>query len=269
MVITFYGQCIYIFQTPCSLQAWSNPAHKRLRHYAFLVWANQELRRAYSGLAPGKRDLTAAGLALILSGTMAAAATCGQHGAALTVAVSGKKQHGNREHSRRSRENSRRRQAALLFLSNISLDGRPVRSDSADDVGSRQHKDADFEGAESGSAAAAAAGGLCPELGNNSSYGTFSSLVGNVNPPSAPRTGLLTIPPILVLPSDTEFNDAGSAEVLLERRRGSFPSPGNSNLLSPSPSNTSLLPSPLGPRKSSTLLSVQSCNSVSSEPRQR
>ncbi|XP_027144477.1 CDK5 and ABL1 enzyme substrate 2 [Larimichthys crocea] len=269
MVITFYGQCIYIFQTPCSLQAWSNPAHKSLRHYAFLVWANQELRRAYSRLAPGKRDLTAAGLALILSGTMAAAATCGQHGAALTVAVSGKKQHGNREHSRRSRENSRRRQAALLFLSNISLDGRPVRSDSADDVGSRQHKDADFEGAESGSAAAAAAGGLCPELGNNSSYGTFSSLVGNVNPPSAPRTGLLTIPPILVLPSDTEFNDAGSAEVLLERRRGSFPSPGNSNLLSPSPSNTSLLPSPLGPRKSSTLLSVQSCNSVSSEPRQR
>lgn len=205
---------------------------------------------------------------------MAAAATCGQHGAALTVPVSGKKPHSNREHSRRNRENSRRRQAALLFLSNISLDGRPVRSNSADNVGSRHHKDADFEGAESGSAAAAAAGGLCPELGNNCSYGTFSSLAasascGNVNPPSAPRTGLLTIPPILVLPSDTEFNDVGSAEVLLGCRRGSFPSPGNSNLLSPSPSNTSLLPSPLGPRKSSTLLSVQSCNSVSSEPRQR
>lgn len=204
---------------------------------------------------------------------MAAAATCGQRGAALTGAVSGKKPLSNREHSRRNRENSRRRQAALLFLSNISLDGRPVRSNSAEN-----HKDADFEGAESGSAAAAAAsaaaGGLCPELGNNSSYGTFSSLAasassGNVNPPSAPRTGLLTIPPILVLPSDTEFNDVGSAEVLLECRRGSFPSPGNSNLLSPSPSNTSLLPSPLGPRKSSTLLSVQSCNSVSSEPRQR
>lgn len=204
---------------------------------------------------------------------MAAAAACGQHSAAITAAVSGKKPHSNREHSRRNRENSRRRQAALLFLSNISLDGRPVQSNSAENVGSRQHKDTDLEGADSGSAAAAAAG-LCPELGNNSSYGTFSSLAGsvscgNVNPPLAPRTGLLTVPPILVLPSDTGFNDVGSAEVLLECRRGSFPSPGNSNLLSPSPSNTSLLPSPLGPRKSSTLLSVQSCNSVSSEPRQR
>lgn len=201
---------------------------------------------------------------------MAAAAACGQPSAAITAAVSGKKPHSNREHSRRNRENSRRRQAALLFLSNISLDGRPVQSNSAENVGSRQHKDTDLEGADSGSAAA----GLSPELGNNSSYGTFSSLAGsrscgNVNPPLAPRTGLLTVPPILVLPSDTGFNDVGSAEVLLECRRGSFPSPGNSNLLSPSPSNTSLLPSPLGPRKSSTLLSVQSCNSVSSEPRQR
>ena len=201
----------------------------------------------------------------------AAAAACGQHGAAIT-AVSGKKPHTNKEHSRRNRENSRRRQAALLFLSNISLDGRPVLSYPAENVGSRHHhRDTDLEGADSGSAVAA---GLCPELGNNSRYGTFTSLAvspscGNVNPTQAPRTGLLTVPPILVLPSDTGFNDVGSAEVLLECRRGSFPSPGNSNLLSPSPSNNSLLPSPLGPRKSSTLLSVQSCNSVSSEPRQR
>uniref|UniRef100_A0A096LX76 Cdk5 and Abl enzyme substrate 2 n=1 Tax=Poecilia formosa TaxID=48698 RepID=A0A096LX76_POEFO len=79
----------------------------------------------------------------------------------------------------------------------------------------------------------------------------------------------LTVPPILVLPSDNGFNDVGSTEVLLGCRRGSFPSPGDGNLLSPSPSNNSLLPSPLGPRKSSTLLSVQSCNSVSSEPRHR
>nr|XP_046251942.1 CDK5 and ABL1 enzyme substrate 2 [Scatophagus argus] len=204
----------------------------------------------------------------------AAAAACGQHPATMTVAVSGKKTLNNREHSRRNRDNSRRRQAALLFLSNISLDGRPVQSNSADSVGSRHHKDADLVGADPGSAAAAT-GGLCPELGNNSSYGTFSGLAasascGNANPSPAPRTtGLLTVPPILVLPSDTGFNDVGSAEVLLECRRGSFPSPGSSNLLSASPSNTSLLPSPLGPRKSSTLLSVQSCNSVSSEPRQR
>ncbi|XP_070766789.1 CDK5 and ABL1 enzyme substrate 2 [Enoplosus armatus] len=204
---------------------------------------------------------------------MAAAAACGQHSAVITAAVSGKKTHNNREHSRRNRENSRRRQAALLFLSNISLDGRPVQSNSTENVGSHHHTATDLEGADAGSAAAAAAAGLCPELGN-SSYGTFSSLAasvscGAVNPSPAPRTGLLNIPPILVLPSDTGFNDVGSAEVLLECRRGSFPSPGNSNLLSPSPSNASLLPSPLGPRKSSTLLSVQSCNSVSSEPRQR
>ncbi|XP_034733328.1 CDK5 and ABL1 enzyme substrate 2 [Etheostoma cragini] len=201
---------------------------------------------------------------------MAAAAACGQHSAVLTAAVSGKKTLSNREHSRRNRENSRRRQAALLFLSNISLDGRPVQSSSAVHVGSRHHKETESEGADLGSSAAA--GGLCQEPGNNDSYGTFSSLTAvanSGNPSPAPRKGLLNIPPILVLPSDTEFNDVGSAEVLLECCRGSFPSPGNSNLHS-SPSNNSLLPSPLGPRKSSTLLSVNSCNSVSSsEPRQR
>ncbi|KAM3618283.1 uncharacterized protein V6R79_018533 [Siganus canaliculatus] len=207
----------------------------------------------------------------------AAAAACGQHTAAIAAiaaSVSGKKTLSNREHSRRNRENSRRRQAALLFLSNISLDGRPVQNNPAENVvGSRHHRDAGLEGADSGSVTASTAG-LCPELGNGSSYGTFSGLAasascGNVHPSTAPRTGLLTVPPILVLPSDTGFNDVGGAELLLECRRGSFPSPGNSNLLSPSPSNNSLLPSPLGPRKSSTLLSVQSCNSVSSEPRQR
>ncbi|XP_041655426.1 CDK5 and ABL1 enzyme substrate 2 [Cheilinus undulatus] len=198
---------------------------------------------------------------------MAAAATCGQHGAAISAAVSGKKAHTGREHSRRSRENSRRRQAALLFLSNISLDGRPVHSNPADSVGSRHHKDSDLDGAEPGSAAGTAPG-LSLELGSSNSYGTFSSLPGATSS-ATPRTGLLNIPPILVLPSDTGYNDVGSAEVLLDCRRGSTPSPGNSNLLTPSPSNTSLLPSPLGPRKSSTLLSVQSCNSVSSEPRQR
>ncbi|XP_029012847.1 CDK5 and ABL1 enzyme substrate 2 [Betta splendens] len=204
---------------------------------------------------------------------MAAAAACGQHGATITAPVSARRTYTNREHSRRNRENSRRRQAALLFLSNISLDGRPVQSNSAE-YGSHQQRESDLEEAPSGAAAAASsAAALCPEMSNNSSYGTGSSVsasvsCGNVNS-SAPRTALLSVPPILVLPSDADFSDAGSAEVLLECRRGSFPSPGNTNLLSPSPSNASLLPSPLGPRKSSTLLSVQSCNSVSSEPRQR
>ncbi|XP_029994475.1 CDK5 and ABL1 enzyme substrate 2 [Sphaeramia orbicularis] len=178
---------------------------------------------------------------------MAAAAACEQHGLGIPVtpsSVSCKKSQCSREHGRRTRENSRRRQAALLFLSNISLDGRPVLRDPdpdpADPVPAR----------------------LGPDSGpNGHSYGTFANLSGSVSCGSVTqRGGLLTVPPILVLPSD---------ELLLENRRGSVPSASNSHLLTPSPSNSSLLPSPLGPRKSSTLLSVQSCNSVSSEPRQR
>nr|XP_020512740.1 CDK5 and ABL1 enzyme substrate 2-like [Labrus bergylta] len=212
----------------------------------------------------------------------AAAAACGQPSAAITTSVGGKKTtHTGREHSRRNRENSRRRQAALLFLSNISLDGRPVLGNPVDTVGNRYHREADTGGADPCCASAAS-----PDPGNNNSYGTFSHLAvtgssGTVNPATAVRMGLLNIPPILVLPSDTGYNDVGSADLLLDCRRASSPLPGNSNLLSPSPtptnsnqlspspSNNSLLPSPLGPRKSSTLLSVQSCNSVSSEPRQR
>lgn len=185
-----------------------------------------------------------------------------QHSPTTTAAASGKKALVTREQSRRNRENSRRRQAAVLFLSNISLDGRPVNSRSAESGGGR-HKDGE---PDSDSAAGTA------EPGNSNTHGTFSSSAGcrSISSPSAAqRSGLLTVPPIFVLPSDTGFNEGGSAEALLECRRGSFPPPGNSNLLSPSPSNTSLLPSPVGPRKSSTLLSVQSCNSVSSEPRQR
>lgn len=201
----------------------------------------------------------------------AAAAACGQHSATITAAVSGKKAHTNREHHRRNRENSRRRQAALLFLSNISLDGRPVQNTS-EYGGNRHHKESDLERADC--AAVTAGGGLCPETATNNSQGAYPTLsapvsCGDANPTLPPRTGLLSVPPILVLPSDADFNDVGSAEVLLECRRGSSPSPVNINLLSPSPSNTSLLPSPVGPRKSSTLLSVHSCNSVSSEPRQR
>ncbi|CAG5927858.1 unnamed protein product [Menidia menidia] len=189
-----------------------------------------------------------------------AAAACGQQSAAITATVSGKKPHASREHGRRNRENSRRRQAALLFLSNISLDGRPVHCSSAGGGGRRHHRDADYEDAVPCS-------DYFPDPGPVGGCGTFSGLsasvsCGNVVPGPASRTGL-AVPPILVLPSEPGLGDEGSAEELLGCRRGSFPSPGNSNLLRPSPSSASLLPSPLGPRKSSTLLSVQSCNSVS------
>lgn len=199
------------------------------------------------------------------TGTMAAAAAavCGQHSAAISATK-------KPPNSRRNRENSRRRQAALLFLSNISLDGRPVQITSVEHGGSRHHTETNSEGADLGHDAATA--GLSTEPGNNNSYFTgLSASCVDVKTCPAQRsgTGLLSVPPILVLPSDTGLNDVRSSELLLDCRRGSVPSPGNSNLLSPSPSNTSLLPSPLGPRKSSTLLSVQSCNSVSSEPRQR
>lgn len=152
----------------------------------------------------------------------------------------------HREHLRKSKD-SRRRQAALLFLTNISLDGRPVRSNAS--AAGPQH--AEFQCSDIGAtvnelpAAAAAASG----------DGTFSSL-------AVPRLGLLSVPPILVLPSDSEFSNVGSTEVFLERERGSFSS--QNNLLSP----CSLQPTPLGARKSPTLLSVQSCgSSLDSRPR--
>ncbi|KAK7884078.1 hypothetical protein WMY93_027201 [Mugilogobius chulae] len=174
---------------------------------------------------------------------MAAAATCEPPVPACTKP---KPALCSREQSRRNRENSKRRQAALLFLSNISLDGRPVQT--------CPQRESVIPGIS-----------VCPDPAdnNNTSYGTFTHVSAS---DVLPR--VLNVPPILVLPSDAAAG-LSDGEVLLGRRRGSVPSTGDTKLLSPSPSNTSLLPSPLlGPRKSSTLLSVHSCNSVSSEPRQ-
>ncbi len=149
----------------------------------------------------------------------------------------------HREHLRKSKD-SRRRQAALLFLTNISLDGRPVRNC----VSAAGPSDAEFQCSDIGATVS--------ELSAvASSDATFSSL-------SVPRLGLLNVPPILVLPSDSGLNNAGSTEMFLERERGSFSS--QNNLLSP----CSLQPTPLGARKSPTLLSVQSCgSSLESRPR--
>ncbi|XP_051961920.1 LOW QUALITY PROTEIN: CDK5 and ABL1 enzyme substrate 2-like [Xyrauchen texanus] len=143
------------------------------------------------------------------------------------------------EHLRKSEDS--RRQAALLFLTNISLDGRPVRKNaSASGCG-----DAEFQCADIGAAVSELSDGTCNSL-------------------SVPRLGLLNVPPILVLPSDSGFGNVGSTEVFLERESSSFSLQGN--LLSPS----SLVPPPLGARKSPTLLSVQSCgSSLDSRPRSR
>ncbi|XP_061701321.1 CDK5 and ABL1 enzyme substrate 2-like isoform X2 [Syngnathoides biaculeatus] len=192
----------------------------------------------------------------------AAAAACGQHGAAISAA----KKAQTREQIRRNRENSNRRKAALLFLSNISLDGRPVRSSASS--AERRRDDAVPEDAEPSSLAA----GTLPEPGRRGETrsGSLSASASCRDVKTAPAAGLLAVPPIVVLPAGS---DAESAEPLLGRRRDSAPLVADGNLLSPPPSasasNSSLLPSPVGPRKSSTLLSVQSCNSVSSESRQR
>lgn len=181
-----------------------------------------------------------------------AAAACSAH---CTLGSSSSKP--QKEHLRRSRD-SRRRQAALLFLSNISLDGRPVQH--VNNANQLSHRDSEFQGTDNGSTNAAR---LSPA---SSSCGTFHNLSTSVScgaVSSAPRLGVVNVPPILVLPSDSGFNDVGSTEVFLERGRGSFSSQGN--LLSPA----SLQPTPLGPRKSPTLLSVQSCNSVTSDSRPR
>ncbi|TSP68469.1 CDK5 and ABL1 enzyme substrate 2 [Bagarius yarrelli] len=134
--------------------------------------------------------------------------------------------HGN-AHPQRSKD-TRKRQAALLFLTNISLDGRPLI---------HINNAAEFEGTEGSSAA--------------ESHGTFSNL--------CQASALLSVPPILVLSSDTENKNAESTETF----PGSFCS-SQGNLLSP----CSLQPSPVGARKSPTLLSVQSCAS-SLDSRQR
>ncbi|XP_062396346.1 CDK5 and ABL1 enzyme substrate 2 [Sardina pilchardus] len=181
-----------------------------------------------------------------------AAAACSAH---CTLGSSSSKP--QKEHLRRSRD-SRRRQAALLFLSNISLDGRPVQH--VNNANQLSHRDSEFLGTDNVSTNAAR---LSPAT---SSCGTFNNLSASVScgaVSSVPRLGGVINVPLLVLPSDSGCNDAGTAEVFLERGRGSFSSQGN--LLSPA----SLQPTPLGPRKSPTLHSVHSCNSVSSDSRPR
>ncbi|KAG9269490.1 CDK5 and ABL1 enzyme substrate 2-like [Astyanax mexicanus] len=180
---------------------------------------------------------------------MAAAAACSAQSPLSSSCCPGKL---HREPAKR-RSDSRRRRAALLFLTNISLDGRPVLQ-----LNDAALSAAEFEASDLGSTA----GELSP---CSCGSGTFPSLspsgscCGGLGSPAA-ALGLLTVPPILVLPSsDSDYEQ----DVFSERGSGSFSSQGN--LLSPS----SFQPTPLGaPRKSPTLLSVQSCGS-SLDSRQR
>ncbi|XP_055043619.1 CDK5 and ABL1 enzyme substrate 2 isoform X3 [Misgurnus anguillicaudatus] len=126
-----------------------------------------------------------------------AAAACGVRGCPRANTA---KPH--KEHLRKTRD-SRRRQAALLFLNNISLDGRPVYSLSNGVVGPGEAENRCVDVGASG----------LTDLSNASSHGTFSQIPltttgGTANP--LPRT--TTCPPPL---SPTTCNQ-GSSDVFTE-----------------------------------------------------
>lgn len=119
----------------------------------------------------------------------------------------------HKEHLRKSRD-SRRRQAALLFLTNISLDGRPVYNLSNGIVGPRE---AESRCVDVGVSSAVTG----PPLSTSSSYGTFtqvtSSISGGTTTP-IPRTNTypapLSPPPALNEGSSDVFTEDGRADPL-------------------------------------------------------
>jgi len=95
----------------------------------------------------------------------------------------------HKEHLRKSRD-SRRRQAALLFLTNISLDGRPVYNLSNGIVGPRE---AESRCVDVGVSSAVTG----PPLSTSSSYGTFTQVTSSISGGTAtpiPRTNTYTAP---------------------------------------------------------------------------
>ena len=165
----------------------------------------------------------------------------------------------HKEHLRKSKD-SRRRQAALLFLNNISLDGRPTYNLSN---GYAVQRGATFNGLD------ARAPVVGEPLSTTSSYGTFHRLSTSVSGAAAtpaPRTGIGGGPPVLVLPTGSGVTASGVSERFMEGvLADSLVS--QSSLLSPTaaPQHIPLLST----CKSPTLLSVQSYNSVNQESRQR
>ncbi|XP_016428921.1 CDK5 and ABL1 enzyme substrate 2-like isoform X2 [Sinocyclocheilus rhinocerous] len=163
-----------------------------------------------------------------------AAAACGPRDCPRTNSA---KPH--KEHLRKSRD-SRRRQAALLFLTNISLDGRPVYDLSNGIVGPRE--------AESLCVDVGAAAVTGPPLATPISYGTFtqvSSISGGAATP-LPRTntypGPLSPPPAFIQGSCDVFTEDGRTDSLSVQAPPLSPTSGPLNPFSGSSKSPSQFP---------------------------
>ncbi|KAL2104203.1 hypothetical protein ACEWY4_001071 [Coilia grayii] len=153
----------------------------------------------------------------------------------------------------RKSKDSRRRQAALLFLTNISLDGKPVYPLNN---GNQCPSDTEYPSQD--------AGAVVGPLSTTSSYGTFTQLstsVSGVVTTPLPRTN--TFPPALFLSSHGIGGNI--SESLLEGSGTTDPLSSQGSPLSPTSGPQNPL---LGASKSPTLTSVQSCNVMSPDSRQ-
>ncbi|XP_051516799.1 CDK5 and ABL1 enzyme substrate 2-like isoform X1 [Myxocyprinus asiaticus] len=133
-----------------------------------------------------------------------AAAACGTRGCTRTN--NSAKPH--KEHLRKSRD-SHRRQAALLFLTNISLDGRPVFNLSSGTVGPRE--------AENRCVDVGASAVTGPPLSTTSSYGTFTQVSSSISGGAAtplPRTNTCPAPVQFNIGSSDVFTEDGRADPL-------------------------------------------------------
>nr|XP_015220712.1 PREDICTED: CDK5 and ABL1 enzyme substrate 2 isoform X1 [Lepisosteus oculatus] len=185
---------------------------------------------------------------------MAAAATCSSR----STLCHGSK--APKDHPRKSKD-SRRRQAALSFLNNISLDGRPVDHLSN---GNHSQRETELQAQEAG---AAAAGHQVPA----SSCGASPQLPATPGGPAATQASRLAgvaVPPILVLPTEPGANTVVGSDAFSEGGNASNPLPAPGPLLL-SPTGPPHAALPGGSSKPATLLSVQSCNSLSLDSRQR
>ncbi|XP_031422464.1 CDK5 and ABL1 enzyme substrate 2 isoform X2 [Clupea harengus] len=175
-----------------------------------------------------------------------AAAACGPHCGTGTNATKSHK-----VHLRKSKD-SRRRQAALLFLTNISLDGKPVYPLNN---GNPCPKAAEHRSLDAGAS-------VVGPMSTTSSYGTFTqlstSVSGGVTTP-LPRTN--TFPPLFLASPGVGGNvseslfESGKTDPLSSQVSPLSPTSGPQNPL-------------LAASKSPTLTSVQSCNSMPPDPRQ-